>query len=139
MPSAPLRPCAGGCGARVTAGRCARCARQTEQRRGSASSRGYGAVWDAFRPQFIAQLIAAGIVPVCGAALPDGPRTQDSRCKAAGMLTFEGLHLDHDPPLRAHERCDVHAVCDARRIQLLCAVDHTAKTNRERGHQTRDV
>lgn len=131
MPYAPLRPCVGGCGARVKRGRCADCSRHVEQARGSASQRGYGAAWEAFRQQFVAMLIAAGIVPCCGAALPTGPRTQDSQCKADGILTFHGLHVDHEPPLEPWERGDIAKVCDQNRVQLLCHVDHSAKTRRE--------
>jgi hypothetical protein len=73
MPTAPYRPCSGGCGARVSRGKCPACALRVEQRRGSASSRGYNSFWTLFRPRFIAMLLKAGIQPICGAALPDGP------------------------------------------------------------------
>ena len=137
MPSAPMRPCAGGCGRHVTRGRCPDCARAQEKRRGSASVRGYGTAWQAFRPRYIALLVQQDILPICGAALPTGPQTQDSRCKAEGRLTFEDLHLDHEPPLTEAERQHVHIVCDPNRIQLLCGPRcHHDKTNRQR--QTRE-
>jgi hypothetical protein len=76
-------------------------------------------------------LIAAGVAPICGAALPDGPSMKDSTCKAEGRITFRRLHLDHDPPLRADERCDRRVVCDPLRVGFLCASCHSTKTNRE--------
>lgn len=132
MPDAPLRPCAGGCGALVRKGRCEDCRPELDRRRGTAASRGYDQFWIAFRRVFIATLLALGILPVCGAALPDGPKTSDSACKAAGLLTFQSadgssLHLDHEPPLQDHERTDRRAVCDPKRIQLLCASCHARK------------
>jgi len=120
MPSAALRRCSGGCGALVRAGRCPLCARKVEQRRGNSAERGYGSEWRRFRQRFINLLIDAHIVPVCGAALPDGPKTQDSLCKQEGLLNGDRLHLDHEPPLTEAERQDMRAVCDPTRIQLLC-------------------
>jgi hypothetical protein len=81
-------------------------------------------------------LVDAGIPPVCGAALPGGPVTEDSRCKQAGLLTFQNtdgsdLHLDHEPPLQPRERHDPAAVMNPMRLQLLCKRDHSAKTSRE--------
>jgi 5-methylcytosine-specific restriction endonuclease McrA len=78
-------------------------------------------------------LISAGIAPVCGAIVPGGPTTRDSRCKADGLLTSGSLHFDHEPPLRDDERGDRRAVENPRRIQLLCGDCHRAKTQRERG------
>lgn len=136
MPNAALRPCAGGCGALVPRGRCSTCARQTEQRRGTSTDRGYDARWRHFRKRFLAMLVDRGIVPVCGAALPDGPQTSASACRSAGLLTFtsadgSSLHLDHEPPLRDDERQDVARVCQATRIVLLCQACHAVKTATE--------
>lgn len=131
MPTAAMRPCrVRGCS---TVGPCATHSRskQTDERRGSASSRGYGAAWARFRPQFRDMLTAAGIVPCCGAALPDGPQTQDSTCKAKGRVNFDELHFDHEPPLTDAERQSPSIVCDPRRIQLLCGADHNRKRARE--------
>jgi hypothetical protein len=133
MPNAPLRPCAGRCGALVPKGRCSSCSRHVEQKRGSAHSRGYGTAWEAFRPQFVQMLLEAGIVPCCGASLPTGPQTLHSRCRDEGLLTLTGLHFDHEPPLQDWERQDARKVCDPNRIQLLCATDHASKTRQERG------
>jgi hypothetical protein len=133
MPTAAMRACA--CGA-VVSGRCPACAAKREQQRGTASHRGYGAWWKRFRTAFIALLIGAGVAPVCGAALPDGPRTQDSACRQQGLLTFESadgssLHFDHEPPLADEERTQRSIVCMPTRIQLLCAACHAAKTARQ--------
>ena len=136
MPSAPLRPCAGGCGVLVKQGRCPACALRLEQRRGTAHQRGYDRAWINFRPRYFALLVEAGIVPVCGAALPTGPEKRDSACRDAGLLTFasaddSSLHLDHEPKLEEWERRDVSRVCDERRIVLKCSACHSAKTGRE--------
>lgn len=84
-------------------------------------------------------LLDRGIPPVCGAALPEGPKTQDSYCRRDGVLTFHRLHLDHEPPLTEAERGDVSKVCDPLRLQLLCFVDHARKTEREKTSGTRGV
>src|SRR5678816_587194 len=108
MPMAAPRACR--CGALLINGRCSTCARQKEQIRGTAHQRGYTfRYWQPFRKQFIAALVNAGIQPVCGAALPDGPVNRDSQCRDAGLLTFasadgSSLHLDHEPPLEEWER-----------------------------------
>ena len=131
-----MRPCLGNCHqvGRWPRGRCPACSRQTNQQRGSASARGYGSAWVQFRLRFIAKLIDQGILPVCGASLPDGPQTAHSSCRAQGLMKGEDLHLDHDPPLRDDERANRAAVHDERRIQLLCASCHNAKTRREQTH-----
>jgi hypothetical protein len=113
-------------------GRCPSC----DRRRGTAHARGYDRDWLTFRPHFLAQLVEAGVLPVCGAALPTGPHTTDSACQAAGLFTFtsadgSSLHLDHEPPLTDTERRNARAVCDVRRVQLLCVACHLAKTRRE--------
>lgn len=140
MPTAPLRPCPqSGCSVLTIGGPCADHARAREQRRGTAHQRGYTyRHWSTFRPRFLAMLVDAGIAPVCGAALPDGPQTQHSQCHQDGLLTFtsadgSSLHLDHEPPLRQDERTNPDAVCDPQRIQLLCAACHARKTASESG------
>jgi hypothetical protein len=131
MPDAAFRPCAGGCGKRVHKGKCPNCARQYEQARGSAWKRGYNSAWHSFREQFIVMLQERGILPICGATLPNGPQTQDSQCKGQGIQEWQALHFDHEPPLQPHERNNMHAVCNPLRIQLLCPRDHSRKTERE--------
>lgn len=136
MPIAPLRPCAGNCGSLVSKGKCSSCARTHEQQRGTASQRGYDTYWLRFRRWLITEMVRLGILPVCGATLPGGPLTADSRCRTQGLLTFtsqdgSSLHHDHEPPLREHERSHRSAVCNAKRIQLLCAECHSAKTAAE--------
>jgi len=135
MPDALLKACpgeGGTCRELVASGRCQKHARQVEQHRGTATSRGYDSHWSkVFRPRFLRLLIAAGRAPVCGAALPGGPAMTSSTCKAQGLLNTRRLHLDHDPPLRPEERSDRRAVEDPMRCGLLCAVDHARKTQRE--------
>ena len=134
MPMALGRACALlGCGGMAVArGRCVEHAREREQRRGSASARGYDAVhWRPFRLRFARLLVAAGIAPICGAALPGGPAMAESQCRADGRVTWTPLHLDHDPPLRAVERADWRAVCDPMRVGWLCASCHDRRTRRQ--------
>jgi hypothetical protein len=95
-------------------------------------ARGYDYAWAGFMARFPSHLVVSGIPPVCGATLPDGPQTHDSQCRALGLLTFtsadgSALHGDHEPPLRDDERADHRAVCDPRRVQLLCAACHARK------------
>lgn len=135
MPNAPLRPCSGHCGRKVQRGKCKcpDCARHSEQRRGSASQRGYNSSWERFRLQYIALLVEHGILPICGAALPTGPKTHDSQCKQEGRIVGgSSLHLDHEPPLQDWERKIPSRVMDKNRLQILCFACHAAKTLRER-------
>lgn len=134
MPTKALRACSGRCGRLVKEGKCPDCARQHERMRGSASSRGYDSRnWRPFRRRFVQMLIEAGIQPICGAALPDGPQTQDSQCQAEGRQTWDDLHFDHEPPLTESERKIASIVCDPLRIQLLCGFPcHARKTEREK-------
>lgn len=134
----PLRPCtAPHCRTLTSAGRCPTHARHHDPHRATAAL-GYTARdWQPFRRYFLARLVAAGILPVCGAALEFGPRTTDSACRQEGLVNFTShdgtsLHLDHEPPLRDDERGSVRAICDETRIQLLCTTCHQAKTMRER-------
>lgn len=134
MPTAPLRPCPEPqCPILTRGGPCPEHARQREQRRGTASARGYNQSWVRFRPTFIAALVDAGILPVCGAALPTGPKPTASQCHAQGVSTFtsadgSSLHLDHEPALDDWERRDPARVCQMDRIVLLCQACHAAKT-----------
>jgi hypothetical protein len=142
MTTAALRPCATpGCSALVARGHCARHghAGRARDRRGTSTARGYGSTWSAFRRRYIGALAAAGVAPVCGAALPGGPAMAASQCRAAGRLTGMRLHVHHDPPLRDDERGQVHVVCDPRRVGLLCEACHNAETARTRGRQEGDA
>lgn len=136
MAQALLRPCAHpGCPALVRARRCAEHALAVERRRGSASSRGYDSYWsNVFRPWFVRQLIAAGIAPVCGAALPGGPAMPHSRCRAEGRLNGARLILDHEPPLRPDEERTRRVVCNPLRVGFLCHADHNAKHAQRQQH-----
>jgi hypothetical protein len=134
MPDYALRPCAGpGCANLVkTRGElCKSCARKRDGQRGSASSRGYGVRWRSFLGWWRNQIVTLGGVVVCGATMPGGPVTTDSECRRRGVLNDKSLHFDHEPPLSDAERTNPNAVCDARRIQALCASCHARKTLRE--------
>lgn len=136
MPAKPNRLCAhSGCGT-VTTDRHCPTHRVDRARnrwpRGSATQRGYNTVWRDFMARFPSHLVVANVPPVCGAVLPGGPQTTDSRCRQAGLLTFTNadgtaLHGDHEPPLRDEERHDRRAVCDPYRVQLLCAACHARR------------
>lgn len=55
-PYAALRPCsAPGCRELVSSGRCEQHRRERESNRGSASARGYGRKWQAYRLRYLAQ------------------------------------------------------------------------------------
>jgi hypothetical protein len=131
MPEALLRPCPGGggtCPELTTGGPCHAHAREREQRRGKTAARGLDtAHWRAFRARFTRMLLAAGIAPVCGAALPEGP-TVMTTCRVAGVLTANQLELHHAPPLTPAERKDWRAVCDKRRVAWVCHDCHSAIT-----------
>jgi hypothetical protein len=132
VPEALKRACAGQggtCPNLSDKGLCVTCRQAREGRRGSAAARGYDSYWSkVFRPRFVLLLIAAGVTPACGAALPGGPMMAASTCKAKGLLTTDHLHLHHDPPLRDDERRHRHLVCDPLRVGFLCATDHSRET-----------
>ena len=140
MPIAASRPCAGQCGAIGSwpRGRCPSCASTQDLRRGSNTARGYTGQWRAFVRQFTLALVTHGIAPICGAHLPDGPRTEQfSRCHQDGLFTSSGLQLDHEPPLTQAERerarhGDRSAIDDPLRVGFLCGVCHQAKTQQQR-------
>jgi len=135
VPLAAFRVCAG-CSTLVR-GSCQTCRKQGERQRKTAHARGYTyREWVPFRRQFLAALVEAGILPICGAALPSGPAMQDSQCRSNHLFTFasddgSSLHVDHDPPLQDHERQNTAAVCDLNRVGLLCQSCHAVKTARE--------
>jgi 5-methylcytosine-specific restriction endonuclease McrA len=129
MPAALVKVC-GGCG-QTFSGHCPQCSQRRDQQRHHAAARGYDAYWQRFRLWFIAKLAAFGIAPVCGSRWPGQPATGDSRCQREGRQNGDRLHVDHTPPLTAAERMDRRAVCDVKRVQLLCETCHNAKTGRE--------
>jgi hypothetical protein len=98
----------------------------------------YGHAWSVvFRQHFVGLLLQAGLTVKCGAALPDGPKTQDSECQALGRITTRGLELDHAPALTEAERQaaiqgDRRAVDDPFRVQWLCSDCHRKATARRR-------
>jgi len=72
-------------------------------------------------------MIRLGIVPACGAALPGGP-VLASACTQDGRLSWERLHLHHEPPLTGAERQDPRAICDPVRVVWLCERCHSRRT-----------
>jgi hypothetical protein len=133
MPDLPKQLCSNGCGTLAGKGGCPTCKRAKARRRLSSKARGYGTPWwKAYRLHFIERLVLAGIAPFCGAALPDGPRTSDSACAQDGVYTYRStdgssLHLDHAPALTLEEQGRQAAMCEDRRVQLLCAACHARK------------
>lgn len=124
-----------GCPELTVSGRCATHTRKHETYRGTSTARGYGTRWRHFRQVFLGMLVAQDIVPVCGARLSGVP-SPHSQCAAEGRLVASSadgsdLHFDHDPPLRDEERTDTSAVCDPRRITILCAACHNRKSQAE--------
>lgn len=55
MPTALLRLCPGGCGARVPSGRCPNCRRASDTQRGTARERGYDSWWDGYSRRRLAR------------------------------------------------------------------------------------
>ena len=95
-------------------------------RRGKTADRGLDTKhWRAFRERFAAMLIRAGVAPVCGASLPEGPSVI-TKCRAAAVTNARRLELHHEPPLSPDERQDWRAVCDARRVVWACHDCHAA-------------
>lgn len=106
-----------GCPRTVDRGHCSGHQRQRDQRRGSAASRGYDAKWHRLVAAFYAELVAAGVPPVCGATLPSVLATGDSLCAAEGLQTFEPLDCDHIQP---HDGQRDPRFWDMQNLQLLC-------------------
>lgn len=127
----PMRFCVEpGCSTRVAYGRCAHHQRSRLISRPTRQARGYGKEWQRFRGITFPDLLRkAGIPDACGSRLAPSPSPY-SRCAAAGVVNMDNsLELDHEPPLRDHERGDVGAVCDAQRVAFLCRSCHQAKTS----------
>src|SRR5437762_3038020 len=103
MPTASLRPCSGGCGARVTSGRCGACAPRHDAKRRQSRTLTYSEKWwRAWRHWYISNLAANEIAAVCGAALPTGPCVNLSQCGESDILVSP--HLHHEPELTEAEK-----------------------------------
>ena len=139
-PAALQRPCAtSGCPNLVASGRCPACTStsSSDAQRGNATERGYGADWRKLRSAFRQMLINAGVLPVCGARLPNArPAPVHSRCAQEGRLLDDvqharmhgtRLHTDHIIP---HNGDDALRL-DTLNLQLLCKDDHDRKTASE--------
>lgn len=100
-------------------------------RRGSSSSRGYGARWRHYVVAYRNELSRHGIAPLCGARLPNAPSTQDSRCQRDGKVTL-GYVVDHIVPVsgphdpRFYDPSNHQLLCDGRGYGC-----HDAKRQRE--------
>jgi hypothetical protein len=104
--------------------------RLADAQRDSTDARGYTRRWKHFRAAFFRMLIARHVIPMCGARLSGVP-SASSLCSKQSRMTFDDLHLDHDPPLEAWERSRPERVCDPQRVGFLCASCHSAKTRHE--------
>ena len=122
MPSSPLKYCSQpGCPQKVTGGACEDHRKGSEQQRGSASSRGYGARWRAIRKAWIASH------PFCGDRL-SGASAEHSLCASQGNMIL-GEVVDHIIP---HKQ-DQHLMWSEANFQTLCTTCHNRKTGNEGG------
>lgn len=132
MPSSLPRACRPGCPHPAQScpehGRKAK-AKFYDTRRGSASSRGYGARWRQYRTWFLAELLRLNVprAGLCGSRLPGTPPTHDSQC-ALEQRIVEGTVVDHIVPVTGP---DDQAFYLPTAHQLLCAHCHDAKRQRE--------
>lgn len=115
MPRRPAKPCSkGGCGALTFARFCDRHAKeyrqQSDQRRGSAASRGYGRRWQKARAEFLADN------PLC------------VRCRAKHRVTAATV-VDHIVPHKG----DQDLFWNRANWQALCKAHHDEKTAAEDG------
>jgi 5-methylcytosine-specific restriction endonuclease McrA len=101
-----------------------------DDRRGSASSRGYDRHWRQYTQQFRNTLVLKGVsrAGLCGARLPGTPETADSQCQASGYVTI-GTVVDHIVPISG--RYDPRFY-DPTNHQLLCDRCHNVKRQKER-------
>jgi 5-methylcytosine-specific restriction endonuclease McrA len=132
--NSPLRYCSANphCPNKVRSGSCSACKQAQPSRKESAHARGYTRQWERFRTiTFPNLLLDQGIPSICGARLAPGP-SPHSQCSKAGVVTMQGLELDHDPPLSMEERSQPSKVLDPWRVQYLCKRCHAVKTNKER-------
>lgn len=103
----------GGCPVLVQSGRCERCQRAADRRRGSGTARGYTAKWARFRKRYL------GLHPVCECG-PD--------CCPDGCLTL-ATDVDHiDGSGRDGPRA-----YDETNLQALAHACHSRKTARQDG------
>jgi hypothetical protein len=106
-----------------------------DDRRGSASSRGYGSRWRKFTEWYRHELQRHGIQPLCGARIPGAPQTTDSDCQSQGLITI-GRIVDHIVPVQSATDANFY---NPMGMQLLCdgvtgRGCHDRKRQRERHH-----
>lgn len=105
-----------------------------DTRRGSASSRGYGARWRRYVEWYRAELMRLHVprAGLCGARLPGAPVTTHSRCTALGLV-MPGHVVDHIEPVsgpddpRFYDPTNHQLLCDGRGHGC-----HDAKRQQER-------
>jgi 5-methylcytosine-specific restriction protein A len=122
-PQAALRPCATPrCPKLVVRGHCPDHARQRDQRRGTATQRGYDKVhWGPARDAFLREY------PLCGMRPHNQPPVM-SQCHEQGRVT-PATQVDHVVPHKG----DPAKFWDRANLQSLCSKCHSAKTAREDG------
>ena len=123
MPTAIQRACVLGCpqdaSTCTTHGR--RAQQTIDQRKVSASSKGYGVRWRAFRAWHQAECIRLHVprAGLCGARLPSAPMTTDSTCAQHGRIVRANV-LDHIVPVmgpndpRFFDPANLQWLCDGR-------------------------
>jgi 5-methylcytosine-specific restriction enzyme A len=126
MPNALAHYCGTpGCGERVQTPYCPAHTKTNQQhydnRRGSASERGYGAKWQAYVRRF------RGHYPLCGMRPPGAPETADSRC-ALEHRPVPMYVVDHIVPVTSAQDPRFY---DETNHQALCEPCHNRKRQRE--------
>ncbi len=126
MPTACKRPCAHPrCTELVTSGRCPKHqkakAQAYDDRRGTASSRGYGTRWTKYRAWFLEQN------PCCGDRPHGFPQTGDSQCVTQGLSVMATV-VDHVIPVTGPGDPSFYTPAAH---QALCESCHNAKRQRE--------
>lgn len=113
--------------------------RTFDLRRGTASSRGYGAAWRAFTLTYRQTLISLDVprAGLCGARHPSAPLTTDSQCARDQTFTH-GRVVDHIVPVSGP---DDPRFYDVSNLQLLCDGAHGGRGchDRKRQREGRDA
>jgi 5-methylcytosine-specific restriction protein A len=123
MPSALLKSCLSpGCPALTPNARCAAHTREVDQRRGTASARGYGSRWSRYRAWYLRRN------PLCGDRERGARVTDDSLCAREGR-TVAATIVDHIVPVSGPTD---PSFFDPTAHQSLCGHCHAIKRVRER-------
>jgi 5-methylcytosine-specific restriction protein A len=133
MPMRPARACSEfGCPniePCAAHGRKAR-AKAYDRWRGTASSRGYGARWAAYRQWYLHELIRLHVprAALCGSRLPGAPETRDSECAQLGAIVAATV-VDHIRPVTGPNDPTFY---EPTAHQALCERCHNRKRQTER-------